>query len=60
MPKFRVYVEIKPEEYEKIIEAKDDEEAIEKFINEIYDMLEQNNESEEHLFWKAVKVQQIE
>jgi PII-like signaling protein len=60
MPKFRVYVEIKPEEYEKIIEAKDDEEAIEKFINEIYDILEQNNESEEHLFWKAVKVQQIE
>jgi hypothetical protein len=60
MPKFRVYVEIKPEEYEKIIEAEDDEEAIEKFTNEIYDMLEHNNESEEHLFWKAVKVQQIE
>jgi hypothetical protein len=60
MPKFRVYVEIKPEEYERIIEASDDEEAIEKFTNEIYNMLERTNDSEENLFWKAVKVEQIE
>lgn len=60
MPRFRVYVEIKPEEYERIIEASDDEEAVEKFIDEIYDMLKHTNDSEENLFWKAIKVEQIE